>query len=152
MKGRSIYEKLLLRSVQHIFKNFLMNDSLQESVETQGKGETFSVSIETEGTLHGELIITMPVSTLDRIAVHLAGPAKGKALEMNRRDIAGETANQISGTFANQMQFAGHSIQVSPPEFNTELIGMKAMFENISFSFTSSFGGFDVDLYYQEVL
>jgi hypothetical protein len=48
------------------------------------------------------------------------------------------------------MQFENHEIILSPPEFNDDPISMKALYDNINLSFTSGFGGFDVDLYYKE--
>ena len=64
--------------------------------------------------------------------------------------VAGEIANLITGTFANQLQFDDYDIVLSPPEFNDDPILMKALYDNVNLSFSSSFGGFDIDLYYKE--
>ena len=73
-----------------------------------------------------------------------------RAIRKNCPDVAGELANLITGTFANQMQFLNHELRLSPPEVEEDPITLKTFYENINLSFKSSFGGFDIDLYYKE--
>ncbi|NCN23688.1 MAG: hypothetical protein GW921_06060, partial [Gallionella sp.] len=76
--------------------------------------------------------------------------ASHQKIQKNSGDVAGELANLITASFANQLQYADHDILLTPPEFNEDPISMKALYENINLSFQSSFGGFDIDLYFRE--
>jgi hypothetical protein len=56
MKNYKTYSKLIVRSVNHIFKNFLQDQSVTEIVESKSGRDNQKVSIEIEGSLKGELI------------------------------------------------------------------------------------------------
>lgn len=150
MSSRDRYYKMMANSVRYIFKHFLNDASISEVYETQSKVGNAVVAVEIDGTLKGEILISLPKSTLEDIAKKFAGGSRGKALQKHVEDVSGELTNMITGTFANQMQFAGHDIRLSPPEFNDDPINMKALYENVNLSFVSAFGGFDIDLYYKE--
>ncbi|MCL2026669.1 MAG: chemotaxis protein CheX [Leptospirales bacterium] len=149
MNNQSIYSKMLARSVDHIFKNFLEDQTIREVYETQAK-DGHKIAVEINGTIKGEIIIIMPLSTLSMIAKKFTGLSKNTSAVKHQIDVAGEIANLITGSFANQMQFKNHALVLSPPEFNDDPIAMKALYDNINLSFTSEFGGFDIDLYYKE--
>lgn len=75
---------------------------------------------------------------------------KPQSIKKHHADVAGEIANMITGTFANQLQYINYHVRLSPPDFNDDPITVKALYDNINVSFQSSYGGFDVDLYYKE--
>lgn len=150
MSGRQTYSKMITHAVSYIFKHFLDDASISEIYETQSSEKSYITAVEIKGTLKGEILISMPMATLELITRKFAGKTKGKALERSCQDVAGELTNMITGTFANQMQFAGHNLYLQPPEVNEDPISMKALYENINLSFSSAFGGLDVDLYYKE--
>lgn len=143
------YSKLIVRSVDHIFKNFLKDNTIKEVLENQSKKGDPTVSISINGTLKGELIISLPKETLDNITKFFFKNASPKILKKHYEEVAGEIANLITGTFANQLQFFNHTVRLSPPEFNEEDVTTRTLYENINLSFNSFFGGFDVDLYYR---
>lgn len=140
---------MIVRSVDHIFKNFLEDHTVEEIYETQAKSG-HKIAIEINGTMKGEMIITMPLNTLEMIAKKFMSRSKNTSVIKHHKDVAGEIANLITGSFANQMQFKKHTLLLSPPEFNDDPIAIKALYDNINLSFTSEFGGFDIDLYYRE--
>jgi len=145
------YSRYLLRSVKHIFKKFLEDNSIEEIYETQARETDSRVAVEMEGTIKGELIIYLPEKTLNAVTKKFIGEKnKSQAVE-HYQDVAGELANLVSGTFVNQMQYEDHNILLFPPEFDDDPIAMKTLYENINLSFSSSYGGFDVDLYFKEV-
>jgi CheY-specific phosphatase CheX len=144
------YSKILIKSVNHIFKKFLNDNSIVEVYESQAKKSDPLVAIEISGTLNGEVIINIPQKTLDQIAKKFIGNPKAKITKGSSVDIAGELANLITGTFANLMQYAEHELILSPPEFNDDPINIKTLYDNINISFISSYGGFDIDFYYRE--
>ncbi len=151
MSNYEKYSRFIVRSVDHIFKNFLNDANVEEVYESQFSGDKgSSVAIEIEGTLSGELIFYMPVRTLDLITRKMVPHVSGKSIKKHHPDIAGEIANLISGTFANQLQFLKHNVRLSAPEFDDDPIALKAFYENINLSFKTSYGGFDIDLYYKE--
>jgi len=151
MSNQNIYSKMIVRSVDHIFKNFLEDQTIAEVYETQAKNG-HKIAVEINGTMKGEMIIIMPLNTLDMIAKEFTGRSKNTSTVKHHKDVAGEVANLITGSFANQMQFKNHILLLSPPEFNDDPITMKALYDNINLSFTSKFGGFDIDLYYKEAI
>ncbi len=144
------YSHLIVRSVDHIFKNFLNDTRIEEVFEAQSSGKDSKVAIEIEGTLSGELVFNIPVKTLDLITKKMIPDLTSRAVRQYHHDVAGEIANLISGTFANQLQFLKHEVRLSPPEIDDDPISLKTFYENINLSFKSSFGGFDIDLYYKE--
>jgi CheY-specific phosphatase CheX len=150
MSNQDLYSKMIVRSVDHIFKQFLEDQSIEEVYEMQTNVNGPKIAVEINGTLKGEIIINMPIGTLDMIARKFMSLAKDKSLKKHYLDVAGEIANLITGSFANQMQFKNHTLALSPPEFNEDPIAMKALYDNINLSFMSDFGGFDIDLYYKE--
>ena len=150
MSDYEIYSKVITRSVHHIFSNFLGDQNIEEVFETQSKKKDPSVAVEIKGTLRGEIIINIPQKTLNLITKKFIGNSSSRIIKKNNGDVAGEIANLITGTIANQLQYADHQIHLSPPEFNNDPIQMKTLFENINLSFNSSFGGFDIDFFYQE--
>lgn len=145
------YTRILARSVDHIFKNFLFDTDIKEVYVHQSSPNDPKVAIEIHGTMKGELIINLPVSTLDRLTKNFFENTHGN-IKKYYPDIAGELANLITGTFVNQLQFMKHTITPSPPEYNEEQIALKTLYENINLSFESRFGGFDIDFYYKDLL
>ncbi|MBN2078231.1 MAG: chemotaxis protein CheX [Spirochaetes bacterium] len=150
MSNYDRYSRYLIRSVSHIFKHFLDDGSVEEVYESQSGGKDPLVTVEIAGTLKGEIIINLPKKTLDQITMKFINSKDLKAIRKNHGDVAGELANLITGTFANQMQYMEHDIRLNAPEFNDDPIGMKALYENINLSFNSKYGGFDIDFYYKE--
>lgn len=148
MTNQDLYSKIILRSVVHIFRQFLGDESIEEVYETQSRTDGIKAVVEINGTLRGEIIVTLPINTLNMITRQLM--KKDTAIKKYHADVAGEIVNMITGTFANQMQFKEHNLLLSPPFFNDDPIAMKALYENVNLSFTSGFGGFDIDLYYKE--
>ena len=149
MSSYERYSKYLTRSVNHIFKNFLGDSSIEEVFETQAKGNDPCVAVEIQGTIRGEIVINLPKKTLDLITRKFINKTDTRAIRRSHGDVAGELANLITGTLANQLQYAKHEIRLSPPEYNDDPIDIKALYENINLSFSSVYGGFDVDFYYK---
>ena len=150
MSSYEDYSRILTKSVSHIFHKFLQDENLSEVYEGQSNGKDPKVAVEISGTLKGEIIINMPQKTLTQISRKFIGDPKAKITKNVSADVAGELANLITGTFANLMQYARHDIRLSPPEFNEDPITMKALYNNVNISFLSSYGGFDIDLYYRD--
>jgi CheY-specific phosphatase CheX len=152
MNSYDRYYNCIIRSVDHIFKKFFNDNAITEVFESQSTGSDAKVAVEIDGSLLGEIILNIPKTTLNLLIKRMIPDAKpnARSLQKHYADVAGELANMITGTFANQLQFVEKDIRLSPPEFDTDLITMKALYENINISFESSFGGFDVDLYYRE--
>ncbi|MGV7929948.1 MAG: chemotaxis protein CheX [Spirochaetota bacterium] len=150
MSNYERYSRFIVRSVDHIFKNFLNDPTIEEVYESQSSEVDRKVAIEIEGTISGELVINLPQKTLGLITRRMVQNDNPRALKKYYNDVAGELANLISGTFANQMQFLNHELRLSPPEVEEDPISLKTFYENINLSFKSSFGGFDIDLYYKE--
>lgn len=144
------YSHFIVRSVDHIFKTFLGDATIEEVFDTQSSKKDPWVVIEIEGTISGELVINLPHKTLDRITRRMLPDIRGRSLKKYRDEVAGELANMITGTFVNQLQFLKHNVRLSPPEFNEDPLTLKTFYENINLSFRSCFGGFDVDLYYRD--
>lgn len=143
------YSKCLVRSVNHIFKNFLGDESITEVYETQARDKDPQVAVMIKGSLRGEIIINLPRKTLDQITSRFIKSNDTRLIKRSHQDVAGELANLITATFANQLQYADYDIQLTPPEFNDDPIAMKALYENVNLSFKSSYGGFDIDLFYR---
>jgi len=150
MSNYEAYSKILTKSVNHIFKKFLNDNGVTEVFEAQASEKDPQIAIEIMGTLKGELLINMPQATLTQISRHFIGDPKARITKSVSADVAGELAYLITGTFANLMQYAEHDLILSPPEFNDDPISIKALYDNVNMSFSSSFGGFDVDFYYRE--
>lgn len=150
MSNYERYSRFIVRSVDHIFKNFLNDHTIEEVYESQSTEVDRKVAIEIEGTISGELVINLPQKTLGLITRRMVQNDNPRTLNKYYDDVAGELANLISGTFANQMQFLNHELRLSPPEVEEDPIALKTFYENINLSFKSSFGGFDIDLYYKE--
>ncbi len=152
MSRYNTYYKCIVRSVDHIFKNFFKDELIDEVFDAQSSSNDPVVSVEINGSLTGEIIINIPVKTLNLLIKEMIPDANPRSLKKHHADVAGELANLITGTFANQLQFIKHKVRLYPPDFNDDPIKIKALYENINISFTSSFGGFDVDLYYKETI
>ncbi len=150
MSNYDRYSIYLVRSVSHIFKHFLDDVSVEEVYESQSEEKDPLVSVEIAGTMVGEIIINLPKKTLDQITMKFINSKDIRAIRKSHGDVAGELANLITGTFANQMQYMAHDIRLNAPEFNDDAIGMKTLYENINLSFNSKYGGFDIDFYYKE--
>ncbi len=150
MNNYDKYSKMIVRSVDHIFKNFLSDDTITEIYESQPAGKDSRVSIEINGTIKGEIIINFPIKTLDQITRQLINNSSAKSVKKYYEEVAGEIANMITGTFANQLQFMDHNIQLSAPEYNDDTPTTKTLYDNINLTFKSGFGGFEIDLYYRE--
>lgn len=148
------YAKGIENSVKHIFSQFLDDAEVKEvfSPQTNDIDKCSRVWIEIEGTIEGEIVIILPQKTLSKLTKYFHPKARGKALKEGMIDVSGEIANLITGTLANQLQYIDHNVLVSPPEFDDEPIQMKALYENISISFITKYGGFDVELYYKDRL
>ena len=150
MRIEEKYAKFLLRSVKYIFKRFLEDENIKEIFEFSGKGRLNRIVIEFSGTMKGEIVIYIPQDTLKQITKKFINTSDEKVLRQYYKDVGGEVVNQITGTFANQMQYEGHDIILTAPEFNNDSILMKALYENINMYFNSSYGFFEVDLYFRE--
>lgn len=146
------YNKAVERAVIHIFSNLLQDDSIEEVFHSQTEKNDPKVWIEVEGTIEGEIAITLTKETLKNLTKHFHPKSRGRAVIINQRDVIGELANLITGTIANQLQYINHEVRLLPPEFEEDPISMKALYENINLSFNSNFGGFDIDLYYRDLL
>jgi len=107
------YSRYLVRSVNHIFKNFLGDTSVEEVFETQARAKDPLVVVEINGTMKGEIIINLPKKTLDLITQRFINSDDVKTIRKYHGDVAGELANLITGTFANQMQFLKHDIKLN---------------------------------------
>ena len=150
MRIEEKYANFLLKAVKYIFKRFLEDENIKEVLELNFKDKVNKIVIEISGTLKGEILIHLPQNTLKQITKKFIGSPDEKLLKPYYKDVGGEIVNQITGTFANQMQFEGHDIILTPPEFNDDPISMKALYENINICFDSSYGPFEVDLYFRE--
>lgn len=150
MDNYTRYNKYLFRSAKHIFNNLLKDDSLEEVYEPgKVKGKKRTVSIKLDGTMSGELIISIPNATLESMTKKIV-PGHKSTEKRNHEDVAGELANQICGTFVNQLQFMQHNVYLSAPEFDEPQVTVRALYQNINLSMTSTFGEFEIDLYYQD--
>jgi len=150
MSNYNVFYKCIVRSVNHIFKNFFKDELIDEVFDTQASKSDPVVSVELSGALKGEIIINLPIRTLNLIVKQLMPDVKPQAIKKYHADVAGEIANMITGTFANQLQYINYNVRLSAPDFNEDPITIKALYDNINVSFQSSYGGFDVDLYYKE--
>jgi len=148
--GYDRYSKYIVKSVNHIFKRFLDDHSVREVYEMQARDDDPQVAVEIDGSLHGEIVINLPQETLDLITRKFIGSKNKASVKKNNGDVAGEIANLITGTFANQLQYDDHDIRLSPPEFNDDPIELKTLYNNVNISFDSTYGGFDIDFYYKE--
>ena len=153
MNSYDRYYNCIIRAVDHIFKNFFNDDAIKEVYKSQSSYGDSQVAVEIDGSLSGEIIVNIPKPTLDLLIKKMIPEVKSnsRSLQKHYADVAGELANMITGTFANQLQFVDKTIKLSPPEFDNDPISIKTLYENINISFDSSFGGFDVDLYYKEM-
>ncbi len=150
MSNYERYSRYLVRSVDHIFKNFLSDTSIEEVFESQSGQNDPIVAIELDGSLRGELVLNLPLQTLNMLTKRIVPSVRSNSLKKHHPDVAGEIANLIAGTFVNQLQFVKHDVKPSAPEYNDDPLAIKALYENINLSFHSKFGGFDIDLYFQE--
>ncbi|HON77341.1 MAG TPA: chemotaxis protein CheX [Spirochaetota bacterium] len=149
MKDYNKYSKLVVRSVNHIFKNFLKDPSIKEILVSQAGDDDPRVSIEIDGSLKGELIICFPGDTLNHITKFFFKGSAARSLKKHYEEVAGEIANLVTGTFANQLQFDNMDVRLSAPEFNDDTKTMRMLYTTVNLSFESGFGGFDVNLYYR---
>ncbi len=143
------YSRYLVRSVNHIFKHFLDDDTVEEVYENQAQDKDPSVAVEITGTLVGEIIINMQKKTLDQITKRFINSDDVKIIRKYHDEVAGELANMITATFANHMQYISHNLRLTAPEFNDDPISLKTLYENINLSFISKYGGFDIDFYFK---
>ncbi len=150
MSNYDRYSKFIVRSVDHIFKNFFRDEKVTEVYESQSTVKDPKVMVEINGTLSGELIINFPVKTLNHLTRQVMSSSSPRNLKKHHEEVAGEIANMITGTFANLLQYMKHNVSLAAPEFNEDPITIKTFYENINLSFDTSFGGFDIDLYYKE--
>ncbi len=151
MSDHERFSRLLTRSVTHIFKNFLEDSIIEEVYESQSGNSKHQVAVEFTGTLKGEIVINLPKDTLNEITKKFIQSNDARSIKTSYSDVAGELANLITGTFANQLQYAEHDLRLQAPEFNEDPIEIKTLYENINLSFNSSYGGFDVDIYFKEI-
>ena len=149
MSEYEVFSRYIIRSVNHIFKNFLDDGAIQEVYETQASEEDPKVAVEFDGSFNGEIIIHLPQSTLDSLTKKFINRSDKKSIRKSHSDVAGEIANLITGTFANQLQYNEIELHLYPPSFNDDPISIKALYENINLSFDSNYGGFDIDCYYK---
>lgn len=150
MQNYDAYSRMIVRSVSHIFKNFLQDQTIEEILESQAGREDPRVTVSINGKLKGELVLNFPPKTLTHITTHFFQSASGKSAHRHFEEVAGEIANLITGTFANQLQFHNIDVRLSAPEYNEEAMTARSLYDNINLSFNSRFGGFDLDLYYRE--
>ncbi len=59
MSNYERYSRFIVRSVDHIFKNFLNDPTIEEVYESQSSEVDRKVAIEIEGTISGELVINL---------------------------------------------------------------------------------------------
>lgn len=149
---RKKYNKGLERAVLHIFNNFLLDTSIKEVTEAQAVQKNHLVWIEMSGTFEGEMQITLSDDLVSALVSFFHKNEKVKKTKSVIHDVTGEIANLISGTFVNQLQYIGHDIKVSPPEFEEDPISMKALYDNICLSFSSTLGGFDIEIFYKDLI
>jgi len=149
MSEYDTYSKVIVRSVNHIFTKFLNDEEIEEVYETQSGVKDPWVAVEIGGTLKGEIKINLPRKTLNHITEKFIGSSNARSIKKHGNDVAGELANLITGTVANQLQYIDHDILLSPPEFIDDPISIKALYENVNLSFYSSYGGFDIDFYFK---
>jgi CheY-specific phosphatase CheX len=150
MSDYDVYSRYLVRSVSHIFKNFLDDREVEEVYETQCDGNYSQVAVEFKGSMVGEIIINLPPGTLRGITKKFVQKNDSRVINRSKRDVAGELANLITGTFANQLQYADHYLRLSAPEHDEDPLTVKALYDNINLSFQSLYGGFDIDLYFRD--
>ena len=146
------YANLMTKSVNHIFQTLLNDQSLREIYDSslREKEDSLKVAVEFKGTLRGEIVILFSKKTLTEIAKVFFSGTSSRVSKKMREDVAGELANLITGTFANQIQYLQHDILLSPPEINNDPIQIKALYDNINVPFESSFGKFEVDLFFKK--
>jgi CheY-specific phosphatase CheX len=145
------YSKCLENSIVHIFNNLFNDKSISEIYDSQSSGKAPTVAIEFEGSFHGEILFSLPKKTLKALNKKV-NPEIKKMSSSHYNDLAGEIANLVTGTLANQLQYIQHEITLNPPEFDKDIIKLKTFYDTITMSFVSDFGGFDVDLYYKDTI
>jgi CheY-specific phosphatase CheX len=150
MNSYNRFSLYIVRSVDHIFKTFLNDESIREVFEAQSTEDDHKVCIELQGTINGEIIINIPEKTLNRLTKKILPSINNRSIKRHHEEVAGEIANMITGTFANHLQFIKHNVRLSAPEYNDDPISLKTFYDNINLSFNSELGGFDIDLYYKE--
>ena len=144
------YANLMKKSINHIFASLFNDQSIKEVYDSLIHEKSTQVAVEFKGTLRGEIIIKLPKKTLTGMARKFITSPNSRISKKVSEDVAGEIANLITGTFANQLQYLNHEIILLPPEINNDPISMKALYENINLSFQSDFGGFDIDLFFRK--
>ena len=144
------YSLCLERAVKHIFTSLFGDPSVDEVFEAPPIKSAYTVLLEMDGTMKGALKIQLPKKTIRALAQKMFTNSSASQIEEHSEDIAGEMANQIAGTFSNQLQFIKHSIRLFPPEFGEDLVGLTTFYENINMVFESKYGNFEIDLYYKD--
>ncbi|RPI94321.1 MAG: hypothetical protein EHM32_06925, partial [Spirochaetales bacterium] len=81
MSNYERYSRFIVRSVDHIFKNFLNDSTIEEVYEAQSSRVDRKVAIEIEGTISGELIINLPQKTLGLITRRMVQNDNPRALK-----------------------------------------------------------------------
>lgn len=151
MAGQIQYHQLndwLFRAVDHIFSNFLQ-DKVQLVMESSVAGQVLLVSVDLRGSIKGELIYRYSKETIKKAMKHISPNKRGT--KENLEDVASELSNMITGSFINQLQYADYELRVTPPEIQEgDEEYVRALYESLALSFTSSMGPFDMDLYYRE--
>ncbi len=108
MNSYDRYYNCIVRSVDHIFKNFFNDSTIKEVFESKSSGKDARVAVEIDGSLTGEIVLNLPPETLNLLIKKMMPDVKSNARSIQKHysDVAGELANMITGTFANQLQFS----------------------------------------------
>ena len=88
MDGYDKYSKYIVKSVNHIFKRFLDDSSVEEVYEMQARENDPQVAIEIDGTISGEIVINLPQDTLDLITRKFIGSKNKKSVKNSNGDVA----------------------------------------------------------------
>ena len=82
MENYDRYSKLIIKSVNYIFKNFLFDNSIKEIYESETTENDPRISIEIDGRIEGEIIINFPTKTLNQITKHFYQKSSQKTLKI----------------------------------------------------------------------
>ncbi len=91
MNSYDRYYNCIVRSVDHIFKNFFNDKAIKEVYESQSTEKDAKVSVEIEGSLSGEIILNIPPATLNLLIQKMIPDVKpnAKSLQKHYADVAG---------------------------------------------------------------
>ena len=99
MSKYNILYKCIVRSVDHIFKNFFKDGDIDEVFDAQSTKDDPSVYVEITGALKGEIMINIPEKTLNTLIkqlINMSGPVKAAPLIASFVQPAGKVKNSCS--------------------------------------------------------